>query len=81
MISAQTRSRREFAVALIYLAIGLALFLGAHSTRVFANGWRSRTLARIGKKPFKGIHALLSIVGFGLLVWGYSQARMQGVML
>ena len=68
-------------MALTYLIVGLLLFLGVHSTRVFANDWRNQTLARIGEKPFKGIYALLSIVGFVLLVWGYGQARQQGVML
>lgn len=68
-------------MALTYLIAGLVLFLGVHSTRVFANDWRTRTLARVGEKPFKGIYALLSITGFVLLVWGYGQARQQGVML
>ena len=68
-------------MALIYLIAGLVLFLGVHSTRVFANDWRTKTIARIGEKPFKGGYALLSIIGFVLLVWGYGQARQQGVML
>ena len=68
-------------MALIYLITGLVLFLGVHSTRVFANSWRSQTLARFGEKPFKGVYALLSLAGFALLVWGYGQARQQGVML
>ncbi len=63
------------------LIAGLVLFLGVHSTRIFANDWRNQTRARIGEKPFKGIYALLSIAGFVLLVWGYGQARQQGVML
>ena len=68
-------------MSLTYLIAGLVLFLGVHSTRVFANNWRNQTVARIGEKPFKGIYALLSIAGFVLLVWGYGQARQQGVML
>ena len=68
-------------MALTYLIVGLVLFLGVHSVRVFANDWRTRTLARTGEKPFKGIYALVSIAGFALLVWGYGQARQQGVML
>ena len=68
-------------MALISLMAGLLLFLGVHSIRVFANDWRSKTLARIGEKPFKGIYALLSLAGFALLVWGYGQARQQGVVL
>jgi uncharacterized membrane protein len=66
---------------MIYLIAGLVLFLGVHSTRVFANDWRNQTLARIGEKPFKGVYSLLSLVGFVLLVWGYGQARQLGVML
>ena len=68
-------------MAMTYLIAGLILFLGVHSARVFANDWRSKTLARVGEKPFKGIYALLSIAGFVLLVWGYGQARQLGVML
>ena len=68
-------------MAMMYLIAGLVLFLGVHSTRVFANDWRRQTLARIGEKPFKGVYALLSLAGFVLLLWGYGQARLQGVML
>ena len=68
-------------MAMMYLIAGLVLFLGVHSTRIFANDWRRQTLARIGEKPFKGVYALLSLAGFVLLVWGYGQARQQGVML
>jgi len=66
---------------MIYLITGLVLFLGVHSTRVFANDWRNQTLARMGEKPFKGVYSLVSLAGFVLLVWGYGQARQQGVML
>ena len=66
---------------MIYLIAGLVLFLGVHSTRVFANDWRNQTLARMGEKPFKGVYSLLSLAGFVLLVWGYGQARQLGVML
>ena len=63
------------------LIAGLVLFLGVHSIRVFANDWRNQALARMGEKPFKGAYSLLSLAGFVLLVWGYGQARQQGVML
>jgi hypothetical protein len=66
---------------MIYLIAGLVLFLGVHSTRVFANDWRNQTLARMGEKRFKGVYSLLSLAGFVLLVWGYGQARQLGVML
>ena len=64
-----------------YLIAGLLLFLGVHSTRVFADDWRNRTRARVGAGPFKGIYSLLSLAGFVLLVWGYGVARQQPVVL
>ena len=63
------------------LILGLVLFLGAHSVRIFADDWRTRTRARIGENAFKGGYALLSIAGFVLLVWGYGQARLDPVVL
>lgn len=60
-----------------WLILGLLLFLGTHSTRVFAEGWRTATIARIGEGPWKGLYTVLSIAGFVLLVWGYAQARQQ----
>ena len=63
------------------LILGLVLFLGTHSVRIFADDWRTRTRARIGENAFKGGYALLSIAGFVLLVWGYGQARLDPVVL
>ena len=63
------------------LLLGLALFLGVHSTRIVADGWRSATIARVGEKPWKGIYSLLSIAGFVLLVIGYGAARQSPVVL
>jgi uncharacterized membrane protein len=63
------------------LMLGLVLFLGVHSTRIVADGWRTATIARIGEKPWKGIYSLLSIAGFVLLVIGYGAARQSPVVL
>lgn len=57
------------------LILGLVVFLGVHSTRIVADGWRTAMIARLGERPWKGIYTLLSIVGFVLIVWGYGQAR------
>ena len=65
----------------LYLLAGLLLFLGVHSTRVFADNWRNQTRERLGALPFKGIYSLLSLVGLVLLVWGYGVARQQPVVL
>ena len=57
------------------LILGLLLFLGMHSVRIFAKGWRSQVIAQRGGGAWKGLYALVSLVGFGLIVWGYGQAR------
>lgn len=63
------------------LLLGLLLFLGVHSVRVFADGWRSRTMARLGPGAWKGAYTLVSLLGFALLVWGYGLARQAPVLL
>lgn len=63
------------------LILGLILFLGAHSVRIWADGWRDQTIEAYGEKAFKGVYALVSILGFYLLVVGYSEARLQTVAL
>jgi uncharacterized membrane protein len=63
------------------LILGLILFLGAHSVRVFAEGWRSAQIARGGEARWKGVIGVASLVGFGLIVWGFGLARNQPVML
>jgi uncharacterized membrane protein len=57
------------------LIAGLLLFLGAHSVRIFADGWRSAQIARIGLNSWKGLYSLLSVAGFALIVWGYGMSR------
>lgn len=64
-----------------YLILGLALFLGVHSLRIFADGWRTAQVARMGQMPWKGVFSLVSIAGLGLIVWGYGEARADPVVL
>ncbi|MCM2252040.1 MAG: NnrU family protein [Ramlibacter sp.] len=63
------------------LVLGLVLFLGVHSARIFADGWRTATIGSMGEKPWKGVYSLLSIAGFVVLVWGYGIARQNPVLL
>jgi uncharacterized membrane protein len=62
-----------------WLILGLVLFLGAHSVRIFADDWRSKTIEAWGEKAFKGVYALVSLVGFYALIVGYNEVRMQPV--
>lgn len=66
---------------MVVLIIGLVLFLGAHSVRMFAAGWRGAMIARLGEGGWKGLYSLVSIVGFVLIVWGYGLARQDPVVL
>lgn len=63
------------------LILGLLLFLGVHSVRIVADGWRAAQLKRLGEGPWKGIYSLLSVAGFGLIIWGFGLARQQPVAL
>ena len=45
------------------LILGLLLFLGVHSLRIFAEGWRTGLRQRMGENAFKGLYSVLSIVG------------------
>lgn len=63
------------------LIIGLVVFLGVHSTRVFAEGWRTQMRAKLGDNGWKGIYSLLSIAGFVAIVYGYGQARLEPTVL
>ena len=66
---------------MVYLVLGLVLFLGVHSVRIVADGWRTKTIRRMGPLPWKGVYSVLSLVGFLLIVWGFGQARMQPTQL
>lgn len=63
------------------LILGLLIFLGAHSVRIFGEGWRTRTLARLGEKPWKGLYSVVSVLGLALIIWGYGLARQQPVLM
>ena len=64
-----------------YLVLGLVLFLGVHSVRIVADGWRTQMRARLGEGAWKGLYSVASVVGLVLVVWGYGLARQQPVVL
>ena len=66
---------------MFYLVLGLVIFLGAHSVRIVAEDWRTRTLARVGPATWKMAYSVVSLLGFALIVWGFGQARMQPVQV
>lgn len=64
-----------------YLVLGLVLFLGVHSVRIVADGWRTTMLQKVGEAAYKGSYTVLSLLGFGLIVWGFGVARENPVQL
>lgn len=64
-----------------YLVLGLVIFLGVHSVRIVADDWRTQSKARIGELSWKGLYSVASLLGFGLIVWGFGLARQQPVQL
>lgn len=63
------------------LILGLVVFLGAHSVRIFADDWRARQITRLGAGPWKGIYSVVSLVGFVLIIWGYGLARAEPIVI
>lgn len=63
------------------LVVGLLVFLGLHSVRMLADGWRSRMLARYGEPTYKGVYSALALLGFGLVVYGFGLAREMPVLV
>jgi uncharacterized membrane protein len=64
-----------------WLVLGLVIFLGTHSVRIFAESWRGARIAAMGLNAWKGVYSVVSILGFVLLVWGYGVARGAPVIL
>ncbi len=66
---------------MMLLLLGLVIFFGTHSTRIFAENWRTWQVERLGEQRWKAIFSLASLLGFALLVWGYGQSRSDPVVL
>ena len=57
------------------LIVGLLVFLGVHSVRILAPGWRERCITRFGAARWKLAYTLVSLLGFALIVQGFALAR------
>ena len=57
------------------LILGLILFLGTHSARVFGEGPRAALHARLGELGYKGAYSVASLAGLVLIVVGYGATR------
>jgi len=66
---------------MLVLIAGLLVFLGVHSLRIFADGWRTAQIARMGRLPWRGVYSLVSLAGFALIVWGFGMARLDPIVV
>lgn len=66
---------------MLELILGLLLFLGVHSSRIFAEDWRATVRERVGPLRWKALYSLASLLGLVLIVHGWSQARLDPVVL
>jgi uncharacterized membrane protein len=66
---------------MIWLLLGLVLFLGIHSVAIVSPAGRDRLVAQLGENAWKGLYSLVSAVGLGLIIWGYGLARENPVLL
>ena len=66
---------------MIILILGLLIFLGGHSVRIVADGWRAAQIARWGERSWKGLYSLAAAAGLALILWGYHLAQAQPVVL
>jgi uncharacterized membrane protein len=59
-------------MGLLILILGLAVFFATHIFVTFRDA-RAAAMARLGQNGYRGVFALVSIVGLALIVWGYGQ--------
>jgi len=64
-------------MGLAVLILGLAVFIGAH-VFVTRRAARAALIARIGEWPYKGLFALVSLLGIVLIAWGFGHYRAAG---
>lgn len=63
------------------LILGIVVFFGVHSVRVFADDWRTQQIAARGERAWKGLYSLASAVGIVLLGLGFAQTRKAPIAL
>ena len=63
------------------LIFGLVLFLGVHSVAIVSPTLRARAIQQLGERAWKGSYALVSLVGFVLICYGFGLARLASVIV
>lgn len=66
---------------MVWLVLGLVLFLGAHALRIVAPEGRQQLIDRMGEPGWKALVSVVSLAGLALIAWGYGQARLDPTVL
>ncbi|MBP1853385.1 NnrU family protein [Rhizobium halophytocola] len=56
------------------LILGIILFLGVHSIRLAAPGFRRSMVEKMGEGPWRGVYSAASLVSLVILIWGFAVA-------
>lgn len=60
---------------MILLYAGCLLFGGSHLFSILFPGLRDSFKEQLGEKAWKGLYSLVSLIGLGLMIFGYGQTR------
>ncbi len=63
------------------LIVGLVIFLGVHSVAIIAPRLRDSARGQLGEGAWKGLYAIVSLIGFVAIVHGFGLARQAPVVL
>jgi uncharacterized membrane protein len=66
---------------MIFLIVGLLLFITNHSLRLVAPQWRQRFIDNYGANTWKVLYSLFSLLALLLMIYGYGQSRADPVFL
>lgn len=66
---------------MLFLVLGLLVFLGTHSLRIAGYALRAGFIAQMGPTRFKVVYTLASLLGFSMVVYGFGLARDTPVVL
>ena len=65
---------------MLTMFLGLVLFLGTHSIGIVAPAWRDQVKSVWGPGRWRLLYSILSVIGFLLLLYGFSRVRQQPIV-